>query len=74
MNKLLELLEKNAEFSNAELASMTGLSELEVQTQIAQLKEQGIIKATKALVDWALLSSLRSPRSLKPALTILQRL
>ena len=52
MNKLLELLEKNAEVSNAELASMTGLSELEVQTQIAQLKEQGIIKATKALVDW----------------------
>lgn len=52
MNKILELLEKNAEFSTTELAAMTGMSEAEVKQQISDYKEQGIIKATKTLVDW----------------------
>lgn len=52
MNKLLEIMENNAEFTIPELAAMVGMSEDEVEAQIKAYKEQGVIRGTKVLVDW----------------------
>lgn len=52
MNKLLELLSENAEFTNAQLAAMLGEKEETIAAQIAEYKEQGIIKGVKALINW----------------------
>ncbi|HCA56001.1 MAG: Lrp/AsnC family transcriptional regulator [Clostridia bacterium] len=52
MNKLLELLSRNAEFTTAQLATMLGQSEDEVKKQIADYKEQGIIKGSTTLINW----------------------
>ena len=51
MNKLLEILSENAEFSLAELAAMTGSTEQQVAADIEKYKEQGIIKGTKTLIN-----------------------
>lgn len=52
MDKLLTLLEKNARFTNAELATMLNVSEETVASQIKELEKQGVIKGYKPLVDW----------------------
>ena len=52
MDKLLTLLEKNARFTNAELATMLNVSEEAVASQIKELENQGVIKGYKPLVDW----------------------
>jgi len=52
MNKLLELLSKNARATNAELAVMTGYTEVQVAAQIAQWERDGIIRGYGAIVDW----------------------
>ncbi len=52
MDKLLELLEKNPEFSAAQLASMLGESEESVRKRIESYKEKGILKGTKSLINW----------------------
>lgn len=51
MNKLLELLSENAEFTTAQLAAMLGESEESVINQIADYKEKGIIKGVKAIIN-----------------------
>lgn len=50
--QLLKLLSKNARYSDAELAAMTGLSEDEVRANIRELEEAGYIRGYKAVVDW----------------------
>ena len=52
MNRLLELLSENAEFTPSELAAMVGESEEEVVRKIDELKASGIIKGTKTIIDW----------------------
>ncbi len=52
MNELLELLEKNARTSNAELAVMLGKTEQEVADEIAQLESDGVIKGYSTLIDY----------------------
>ncbi len=52
MNKLLDLLSRNADFTTAQLASMLGESEDAVKQQIADYKEQGIIKGSNTLINW----------------------
>lgn len=52
MDKLLELLDKNARMSNAQLASMLGYSEKEVEAQIAELEANGVIRGYKPIIDW----------------------
>ena len=52
MNKLLELLSRNADFTTAQLASMLGQTEEEVISRIKEYKEKGIIKGTTTLINW----------------------
>ncbi len=52
MDALLTLLEKNARLSNAQLASMLGMSEKEVAEQIADLEKHGVIRGYKPVIDW----------------------
>ena len=52
MDALLKLLEKNARMSNAQLASMLGISEAEVASQIADLEKSGVIRGYKPVIDW----------------------
>ena len=42
--KLLKLLEKNARYTTADLATMLGISENEVCAEIEQLKKDGVIR------------------------------
>ncbi len=52
MNKLLNILSRNAEFTTAQLAAMLGESEEAVKASIEEYKAQGIIKGTTTLIDW----------------------
>ncbi len=52
MDKLLELLNQNAEFTIEQLAVMLGESEKDVKSQIEEYKKKGIIKGTKTLINW----------------------
>ena len=52
MEKLLKLLDQNARMSNAQLATMLGRTEAEVEAQIKQLEKDGVIRAYKAVIDW----------------------
>lgn len=51
MNELITLLKQNARFSNTQLSSMLGISEAEVEKQIKQLEDDGIIKGYSVIVD-----------------------
>lgn len=50
--KLLKLLQKNARYTNADLAVMLGLTESEVAAQIESLEKEGLIRGYKAVIDW----------------------
>ena len=52
MDKLLKLLDTNARLTNAQLAVMLDRPEAEVAAQIAALERSGVIRASKALIDW----------------------
>ena len=52
MEKLLKLLDQNARMSNAQLGAMLGRTEEEVESQIAQLEKEGVIRGYKAMIDW----------------------
>jgi len=51
MNKLLDLLRQNARLSNAELATMLGITEAEVAAQIKQLEADGILMGYTAIIN-----------------------
>ena len=50
--KLLNLLNKNARASTADLATMLGMSEEEVVAQIQEMEKEGLIRGYKAVIDW----------------------
>lgn len=52
MDKLLNILSQNAEFTTAQLAAMLGESEDAVKARIEKYKAQGIIKGTTTLINW----------------------
>lgn len=52
MNKLLDILSRNADFTTEQLAAMLGESEDEIKAQIQSYKEQGIIRGTNTLINW----------------------
>lgn len=52
MKKLLELLNENPDFTVSQLAAMLGESEQAVAAEIDELKEKGVIKGKKILIDW----------------------
>ena len=55
--KILKLLNKNAQLQPDELATMVGMTEDEVCTQIAEMEREGIIRGYKAGIDWDRLDS-----------------
>ena len=58
MNKqLLELLEKNARYTTADLATMLGISADEVRAEIAKMQKDGLIRGFKTIIDWERLDS-----------------
>ncbi|MBQ9461924.1 MAG: Lrp/AsnC family transcriptional regulator [Clostridia bacterium] len=52
MNKLLDILSRNADFTTAQLAAMLGQTEDEIKKQIQEYKDQGIIKGSNTLINW----------------------
>ncbi len=50
--KILKLLEKNARMSDADIATVTGLSEREVKEEIKMMEKEGIIRGCKSIIDW----------------------
>ena len=55
--KLLKLLSKNARYKNEDLAAMTGRTEQEIQKEIAQMENEGLIRGYKAVIDWERMDS-----------------
>lgn len=51
MNRILEILEKDARISNAQIAVMTGMSEAEVEREISKLENEKIILGYKPLIN-----------------------
>ena len=50
--KILKLLEKNARLSVKDMATVTALSEKEVENEISEMEESGIIRGYKCVIDW----------------------
>ena len=51
MEKLLNLLQQNARFTNAQLATMLGTTEEEIEKEICRLENDGIIKGYSAILN-----------------------
>lgn len=51
MDRLLHILEQNPRLSNAEIATMLGITEEEVKQQIRLYEESGVIKGYRAIID-----------------------
>ena len=51
-NKILKLLENNARMSNANIATVTGLTEDETKQRIDKMESAGIIRGYKSIIDW----------------------
>ena len=52
MDKLLQLLSKNSQFTTGEIAAMLGEPEDYIKAQIKEYENQGIIKGYQAVVNW----------------------
>lgn len=52
MDKLLQLLCKNSEFTTSEIATMLGEPEDYIKAQIKEYENKGIIKGYQAVVNW----------------------
>lgn len=52
MDKLLQLLSTNSQFSTAELSAMLGEPEDYIKAQIKEYESRGIIKGYQAVVNW----------------------
>jgi DNA-binding Lrp family transcriptional regulator len=52
MDKLLQLLSTNSQFSTAELSAMLGEPEDYIKAQISEYESRGIIKGYQAVVNW----------------------
>lgn len=50
--QILKLLEKKARLSIKDIATVTGLSEKEVEKEIAEMESTGIIRGYKCVIDW----------------------
>ena len=49
--KLIELLQQNARFTNAQLAAMLGTTEEDIKREIKLLEDEGIIKGYSAILN-----------------------
>ena len=50
-SKILKLIENNARISDADIATIVGLSEKEVKAAIREMEEAGIIRGYKTVID-----------------------
>ena len=50
--KLLKLLSKDSRTSEADMATMLGMTEEEVHKEIAEMEREGVIRGYKAVIDW----------------------
>ena len=50
--KLLKLLSENARYSASELAVMLGMDEQTVKAEVEEMKNNGLIRGYKAVIDW----------------------
>ena len=50
--QILKLLEKDARFTIEDLATVTGLTNAEVEREITEMTEAGIICGYKGVIDW----------------------
>ncbi len=51
-SEILKLLSRNAKYTLAQLAKMTGMTEAEVSDEITKLENQGLIRGYKTVIDW----------------------
>ena len=51
-SELLKLLSRNARYTSAQLATMLGKTEDEINAEISRLEREGIIRGYKAVIDW----------------------
>ncbi len=51
--KILSLLSDNAKYTGEDIAKMLGVEKEKVDSRIAELEEQGIIRKYTTLVDWS---------------------
>ncbi len=52
MDNILNILEKNARLTNAQVAVLAGLSEKEVEKKVKEYEQNGSIVGYKAIIDW----------------------
>ena len=52
MDKLLKLLAKDARLTNEQLAVMLNTTEADVDSRLATMEKEGVIRGYQALVDW----------------------
>ena len=50
--KLLKLLSDNCRYTNRDLAVMADMSEQDVEKEIKQMEQDGLIRGYKAVIDW----------------------
>lgn len=50
--EILKLLSNNAKYTPAEIATMLGADEAEVENSIKELEKDGLIRGYKAVIDW----------------------
>ena len=55
--EILKLLAKNARYTVKEMAVMLDIAEKDVESAIAELEKDGLIKGYKAVIDWEKLDS-----------------
>ena len=55
--KLLKLINKDSRVDISTLSTMLGLTEAEVQKEIAEMEKEGVIRGYKAVIDWDRLDS-----------------
>ena len=52
MDKLLELLNENARYTNAQLSAMLGEPKEDIEKRIKKYEKQGVIKGYKTIINW----------------------
>ena len=52
MDKILKLLNTDARLTTEQMAIMANMTEKEVETAIANLEKEGVVRGYKPLIDW----------------------
>ena len=52
MDKLLQLLDENATYTQKQLAAMLDMTEADIKAAIAKYEAEGVILAYKTIIDW----------------------